>query len=201
MLASPTPFDFAALEVEIRRAAKQAFDEVASAHPDEQLCAFALYSDDGAMTVCPSINTVQHLARMQSKYPDEAPYYKFAPPEWKYEATGADAAFGAICLQVRTQALAFEGVTAEAARTLAGVSPLRMAPAPPGFDDFKSELFETCVRVLESLRADPLFAGVLLVFAVSDSDPSVESELAMIERLNDEAVVSEFRTWTKTWAT
>src|SRR5689334_17103857 len=109
MAVRPKPFDFAALEVEIRKAAKRAFQEVASAHPEEQLCAFALYSDDGAMTVCPSINTAQHLAAMQRKYPDEAPYYKFATPEWKYEATGADEAFRAICEKVRTQALAFEG--------------------------------------------------------------------------------------------
>lgn len=45
-----------------------------------------------------------------------------------------------------------------------------------------------------------MFAGVTLVFAVSDADSSARSQLAMIERLNDKAVVDEFRTWTKTWA-
>jgi hypothetical protein len=200
MVIPPKPFDFAALEVQVRRAARQAFKEIASAHPEEQLCAFALYSDDGAMTVCPSINTTQHLAAMQRQHPDEAMYYKFATPEWKYEATGADAAFRAICLNVRTQALAFEGVSKADAKTLAGVSPLRARPAPRGFATFKRALFETCLRVLESLRSDRLFAGVTLVFAVSDTDSSARRELAMIKRLNDKAVVDEFRRWTKTWA-
>jgi len=200
MVIHPKPFNFDALEVQIRKAARRAFKEVASAHPEEHLCAFALYSDDGAMTVCPSINTTQHLAAMQRKHPHEAMYYKYAPPEWKYEATGAESAFRAICLKVRTQALAFEGVTEADAKTLAGVSPGRPVPAPRGFATFKRALFETCLRVLESLRTDRLFAGVTLVFAVSDTDSSARSELAMIKRLNDKAVVDEFRSWTKTWA-
>ncbi|MBK6696055.1 MAG: DUF4303 domain-containing protein [Myxococcales bacterium] len=66
----------------------------------------------------PSVNTAQHLAAMQRQHPDEAMHYKFATPEWKYEATGADAAFRAICLKVRTQALAFEGVSKANAKTL-----------------------------------------------------------------------------------
>jgi hypothetical protein len=200
MAVTPKPFDFAALEVQVRKAARQAWKEVASAYPDEQLCAFALYSDDGAMTVCPSINTSQHLAAMQRKHPDDAMYYKFAPPEWKYEATGAMAAFSAICLKVRTQALSFQGVTAADAKTLIGVSPMPPMPAPRGLASFKRELFETCLRVLESLRTDRLFEGATLVFAVSDTDPSAKQELAMMRRLNDKAVVDEFRRWTKTWA-
>ncbi len=199
MVVPPKPFNFAALEVQLRKAARRAFKEVAAAHPDEQLCAFALYSDDGAMTVCPSINTTQHLAEMRRRHPDEAMFYKFATPEWKYEATGAQAAFRAICLKVRTQALAFEGVTAADAKTLAGVSPMRVVPTPRGFGTFKRALFETCLRVLESLRTDRLFAGVTLVFAVSDTDSSARRELAMIKRLNDKGVVDEFRSWTKTW--
>jgi Domain of unknown function (DUF4303) len=199
MVAPPKPFDFAALEVQIRKAAKLAFQEVAAAHPDEQLCAFALYSDDGAMTVCPSINTTQHLAAMQRKYPDDM-YYKYATPEWKYEATGADAAFRAICEKVRTQALAYEGISAADAKTLAGVSPSRVVPARRGFTTFKRALFETCLRVLETLRRDQLFAGVMFMFAVSDTDSTARRELAMIKRLNDKAVVDEFRSWTKTWA-
>jgi hypothetical protein len=150
MVVPRKPFNFAALEVQVRKAARLAFQEVASAHPEDQLCAFALYSDDGAMTVCPSINTTSHLAAMQRQHPGE--------------------------------------------------SPLRMAPAPRGFATFKRALFETCLRVLETLRKDRLFAGVMLVFAVSDTDSSARRELAMIKRLNDKAVVDEFRRWTKTWA-
>lgn len=199
-MAVAKPFDFAALEVQIRKAARRAFEEVAAAHPEEHLCAFALYSDDGAMTVCPSINTTKHLEARQRQYPNDAAYYKFAPAEWKYEAEGADAAFRAICERVRIQALAFEGVSAANAKTLAGVSPLRPRTPPRGFATFKRTLFETCLRVLESLRSDRSFAGVTLVFAVSDTDSTARSQLAMIRRLNDEPVVDEFRRWTKSWA-
>lgn len=200
MIVPPKPFSFAALEVQVRRAARRAFKEVAAAHPEEQLCAFALYSDDGAMTVCPSINTTQHLVEMKRKYPDDYMAYKYSTPEWKYEATGAAAEFRAICEKVRTQALAFEGVPAANAKTLVGVNPLRMTSSPRGFATFKRTLFETCLRVLESLRTDRLFAGVTLMFAVSDTDSSARHQLAMIKRLNDKTVVDEFRRWTKTWS-
>jgi len=179
----PIAFDFVALEARILEAARQAFREVAAAHPEQQLCAFALYSDDGAMTVCPSINTIEHLTQRQRQHPDDAAFYKFATPEWRFEATGADLAFQSICDDVRGYVLALADFDGKP------------------FTRFRDSLFETCLRVLERLRTEEPFRGdnVLLVFAVSDSDPDIKTELARMKRLNAAHVVAEFRRWTKTW--
>ncbi|MBS2030195.1 MAG: DUF4303 domain-containing protein [Deltaproteobacteria bacterium] len=46
--------DFELLQTEIVATCRQAFRDIRVAHPNEEICAFALYSDDGAMTVCPA---------------------------------------------------------------------------------------------------------------------------------------------------
>lgn len=51
----PAPSD---LRRRIEDAARQAFLDVLESHPDEHVYAFALYSDEDAMTVCPSTNTI-----------------------------------------------------------------------------------------------------------------------------------------------
>lgn len=47
----------------IKESAKRCFSELRSANPEEKFCAFALYSDEGAMTVCPSANTDEYLKK------------------------------------------------------------------------------------------------------------------------------------------
>ena len=85
--------DFENLKLEIESAAKKAFTEMVEEHGNENIYAFALYSDDGAMTMCPATNTVEHIKNAD---PDDIEYYKFEPAEWKYEMKGADNEFDQI---------------------------------------------------------------------------------------------------------
>ena len=58
-----TKIDFPRLRREIKEAARRAFETIANNHPNEQFYAFALYSDDGAMTVVPATNSEEALRR------------------------------------------------------------------------------------------------------------------------------------------
>lgn len=51
--------DFSIIRREIRNAARLAFDVCQARHPSESFYAFALFSDDSAMTVCPAAITEQ----------------------------------------------------------------------------------------------------------------------------------------------
>lgn len=144
----------------------------------------SLYSDDGAVTVCPSINTAAHLAKTQRDHPDDAMVYKFATPEWRFEMIWADAEFDAICDRVRGHVMTQDGSDALPRRE---------------FAKFRGALFEPCLRGLESLRRERAFKDVLLVYAVSEMNFSIRTELARIKRLNPKPVVDEFWAWTRKW--
>lgn len=195
-------FDFDALEKRIIAASEEAFRDVAQKYPREEICAFALYSDDGAMTVCPAFDLASALearvaATRGSKYPNEADVMKFYPPEWKLEAFGADKAFAQICTTVREHVMA-----SSTSRDL--LETYSQRDSLPGFAAFKEALFETCLKALEQLRATHAIARrpeVLLLFAVSDSDVSEATERERLKRLNAHAPhLAQFEAWSKTWA-
>lgn len=197
------PFDFAALERKIATATLQVFRDVARAYPDESVCAFALYSDDGAVTVCPAFDLQSHRAARDAAAADEneADAETFSPAEWALEGFGA-AAFKDICTAVRTHVL--EEVCGGSVGLLELACGLHLDRYGDAFVAFRVELFETCVRTLERLRADGAFdayPGLLILFAVSDTDPLEEDEIRMLKRLNgDSPYVARYVGWTKRWA-
>jgi hypothetical protein len=65
----------------------------------EGLYSFALYSDEGALTVCPSANSLAHLATQPL---EDQLYAKFESAEWDYERRGAEAQFNELNRQLRT---------------------------------------------------------------------------------------------------
>lgn len=126
-------FDYTSLAHEITAACRRAFADLARAHPDEVPCAFALYSDEGAMTVCPAFDLPSQRAARIAAEPDAAAYYTFSTAEWSLEGFGADPEFEAICTRVRTHVFAIEA-------------------DDDVFIAFRERLFETCIQVLARLR-------------------------------------------------
>ncbi|MGI4865345.1 MAG: DUF4303 domain-containing protein [Janthinobacterium lividum] len=174
--------DFQALKSQLTQAAQAAFTEVLAQHRAEGIYSFALYSDEGAMTVCPATNTLAHLA---IQVPEDLPYAKFEPAEWRYENVGAAAQFDAIGRQLRAQAL-------DEART------------DEAFEQFRQQLYATCVAVLDELRQQDFFnqaAGreVFLLFSVSDSDTPAAELAQLVKQLNDNAYRDEYLTWLASW--
>lgn len=174
--------DFQQFAHQLRQAAQAAFTELLARYPSEEFYSFALYSDEGAMTVCPAANTLAHLA---AQPPDDLPYAKFEPAEWKYEMVGADAQFNELSRQLSAR------LTEDFAE-------------PDGFEQFRRQLYVTCVEVLDTLRQQHFFdeaAGrpVFLLFSVSDSDTPAAELASMVSRLNDNEYRSEYLAWLRTW--
>lgn len=176
-------FDFNQFSDKLIQATRAAFIEIFEKHHLEGICAFALYSDEGAMTVCPSTNTLTYLAGRSGA---DADSYRFEPAEWKYEMVGADDRFDDLSQQLSEAVLAMEDDD-EAV-----------------FLAFRSQVYETCIRVLETLKQENFFdnvAGrpVFLTFSVSDSDYDVEERRVIIARLNDTDYQKSHEAWLQTW--
>ena len=176
------PFDFQHFQQQLTLATKDAFMELLAAHRAESFYSFALYSDEGAMTVCPSANTLAHLA---AQSPEDLPYAKFEPAEWAYERRGAAAQFDELSRQLRTHVLAEALAEAE-------------------FEQFRRQLYATCVAVLDELRQQRFFdraAGreVFLLFSVSDRDTPAAELVQLVKRLNHNAYRDEYLSWLASW--
>ncbi|WP_336664284.1 DUF4303 domain-containing protein [Elizabethkingia meningoseptica] len=176
--------DFEILQQKIEDATKKAFLEIYKKAASEEVYAFALYSDEGAMTVCPSANTLKHLDKAET---DDLAYYKFEPAEWKYEMQGAEEDFNEISASLRKE-LDEHGNDDE------------------WFMEFQDKLFEICVEVLEKLKNENFFSritgkDIFLTFTISDYDINNKYIRNLISRLNDNHYKKEYYDWMKSWGT
>ncbi|MBO9694414.1 DUF4303 domain-containing protein [Chryseobacterium sp.] len=174
--------DFEILKQQIEEAAKKAFLEVYEKHGAEEIYCFALYSDEGAMTVCPAANTMKVMEDVDE---DDALYYKYEPAEWTYEMEGADKEFNDICTQLRAELN-------------------RHDDDDQWFEGFQTQLFFTCIEVLEKLKNENFFTkitgkDIFLIFTVSDYEFEKKDLKDLIIRLNDNEYKSEYLNWMATW--
>ena len=171
----PAVFDFALLQTLVALAARLAFDCVRRAHPGQHIDAFALVSDDSAMTIGCMANSREALAA--SEYGEEM---RWNPAEWPFDDGGAyfDSAYR-LLLQVH-----------------------RALPFDVDFATFRAGAFDACIAALAQLDAEGCFGAgdrrddCVLLFEVSDSEP-VDGALA---RLNPPAVVARYAAWMASWA-
>lgn len=186
-MPASTDFDFSALAEGIAQASRAALAEISErCGPGDPVCAFTLYTDDGAMTVCPAMVTESQVRELATRHPDEADYYRYSSAEWPLEGEGANAAFNALCTRVADHVLALPDEGGDAA-----------------FNAFRAQLLETMLQVLERLRReDPAFAreSLMLQVAVSDGDEPAEVLNQWVARLNPPDLAAGFKAWTDTWA-
>lgn len=173
-------FDF--LKQQIETATRNAFLEMYEKHGAENIYSFALYSDEGAMTVCPSSNTEKTLQNIDQ---DDAVYYKYEPAEWTYEMEGADDEFNAICTQLREELD-------------------KNDDNDEWFNEFQAKLYSTCIEVLEKLKNENFFKNIIgkdifLIFTVSDYEFEKQNLKDIIIRLNDNEYKGEYLEWMETW--
>lgn len=174
MLIDPAVFDFALLQSLVTDATRLAVDAVRRAHPGQHIDAFALLSDDSAMTIGPVANSREALAA--SEYGEEM---RWNPGEWAFDEGGAyfDSAYR-LLLQAH-----------------------RELPFDVDFAIFRAGVFDACIGALAQLDAEGVFgAGAqrgesVLLFEVSDGE-AVEGAMA---RLNPPAVVARFEAWMANW--
>ena len=68
----------------------------------------------------------------------------------------------------------------------------------------QSELYETCISVLEKLKKENFFKQIIgkdifLIFTVSDYEFEKKDLKKIIERLNENEYKTEYLNWMKTW--
>ena len=174
--------NFETLRQKIEEATKKAFIEMFEKYGADEIYGFALYSDEGAMTVCPATNTLKHLKTANQ---DDLSYYKFEPAEWKYEMQGAEIEFNKICEELRNELDKNED-------------------NENWFTDFQKQLFDNCISVLEKLHNEKFFTqitgnAIFLTFTVSDYEFKESALKNIITRLNDNEYKTEYLKWLKTW--
>lgn len=181
--------DFDLLRQEIKDAARAAFGVVRRNHSDEQFYAFALYSDESAMTVCPAANTEEGLARRAEEYgyskPQQLASLRWATGEWAYEFEGAEF-FDRACALINGEDR-YEGEADE--------DPLEESEA---FVAFRTQVFEVIVLALEDLDAEGFFGAgdareaITLFCTLSDFDEAGQIEADSARRLNPASVYERF---------
>ena len=171
----------------IRDAARQAFGELRRAHPDETFYAFALYTDDGWMTVVPSANSEEGFQRATTDEPDPANhrYSRWATAEWAYEAAG-DEHFDAA--NVLLNASSEDEETDDSDETEEVCLYREQGDA----------LIASMVEGLRLLDAEGFFGTgverdqVTLFVSISDSDEAEETETSSARQLNPPGVAAAF---------
>ncbi len=163
---------FETLRERVAGAARQTYQRFLADHPGERIYAFALYTDDGAMSVCAAANTEEAFAAqgVTSKHT------RWSPEEWAYEGVGDDE------LQPSCELLAdkvFEVPDEE-------------------FSAFQEKVTRVLVEALQALEAEGLFGrGAererLVIFAwVSDSAQGKQLRKRSAQQLNPAAALKGF---------
>lgn len=170
----PAVFDAPLLRTLLVAATRQAAGHLRAAHPGQHFNAWALLSDDSAMTISLLANSREALATAE----DEDEMF-WNPGEWQFDEGGAyfDSAYR-LLLQAH-----------------------RDLPFEVEFAQFRDAAFEACIAALELVAAEGLFgAGVereetLVLFEVSDGE-----ELdGVMERLNSPQMVRRLNDWMASW--
>ena len=136
-----------------------------AAHPGP-LDAVALYTDDGALTVCPAASTVaDQAARVAALGPRkraEADDYRWSVGEWADDVAAPE--FDVLCTRVRAQAQAHKD----------------------GFAAFRAMLHEAMMTALEDADTHGLFDGqrAARFVTITDSADAAGLERESAERLN-----------------
>ena len=174
--------NFEILKQKLENATKKAFIEMYEKYGTDNIYAFALYSDEDAMTICPSTNTLKYL---ENADPNDL-YFKFAPAEWKYEMQGASSEFNEICRDLRDELD-------------------KINDDEEWFYRNQKQVFNTCIDVLEKLKNENFFRDIIgkeifLTFTVSDYDFETKGDFKeIITKLNENEYKTEYLNWMKTW--
>lgn len=173
-VTDPAVFDAPLLQTLLVTATRQAVSALRAAHPGQHFNAWALLSDDSAMTISLLANSREALATAE----DQNERF-WNPGEWQFDEGGEyfDSAYR-LLLQAH-----------------------RELPFEVDFEVFRASAFEACIAALEQLAAEGLFGtGVereetLVLFEVSDSE-----ELdGVLERLNGPKMVKRLNDWMASW--
>ena len=146
----------------------------------KEICGFALYSDNSAMTMSVSLNTCSYLEERQEDNPKYVAYYRWTPGEWRYEMVNSK--------EFKIFDRSLQEAHFEENETGSNA----------GFLTHRNRVYNSAIAVLKELRQEGLFDKMtnnfVLMFAVSDfSEP--DFEIDSVKQLNSAELASEFEQW------
>jgi predicted DNA-binding WGR domain protein len=192
----PGTCDFEALTLEIREGARRAFTAARQAHAAENVNAYSLGSDDGAMTIVPICNSEEALRRRVAEEGydlDDADLdevdrkeaeaffaeMRFASDEWAYFE-------GNEFLDLPYRRIITEWFDCD-------------VDDEEAFVRFRDGLFESCVLALEQLDREGFFGSgprreeTVVIFEVSDTSLPSRVTDGWVRRLNPSSVFKRYK--------
>jgi Domain of unknown function (DUF4303) len=166
------------LTTKIRKATFAAFKKALREIGAEQLCGFALYTDESAMSLSVSINTETYLNKAAKRDPDNRTSYQWSPPEWKEEGY---------------QENLFDKLNDELYEYHEQLSD------EGGKGKFTRDFFAACVSVLQELKKSVpkgISKDFVLLFDISDYDDT-PSLITWAKKLNPPKKAKEYE---KMWS-
>ena len=165
------------LDAKIKNAAINAFGTALNEFGEDRLCGFALYTDESAMSLTASVNTVEHFNSAAEGNPEFRAQYLWSPPEWKIEGYQS-------------------GLFDEINKNLSDYFDDRVESdtTDDNFQQFSQMFFENCVEALESVKGkipEKINRNFVLVFEISDYE-DVEAAVTWVKRLNNSQKAEEF---------
>jgi hypothetical protein len=155
---------------------RQLLEKIRICHSNEDVIAFALYSDDSACTICSSFNTLEYLNQCQTEDDDDC--YMWCTAEWKYEHIYPN------------EFSSSNGYLRECIKTV----------KDGHYEQFSNSIFESFVSVLASLKEEvraQFGTNCLVLFNISDTsrrDLLIKSN----NKLNPSNVALKFQHWVET---
>lgn len=163
-------------KAEVKQGAARAFEAISADHPGEQIYAFAVYSDNGAMTVCPAANSEEaYSEKSRAADPSHLVHYRWNTGDWAYEFEHVEVFAGAVAM----------------------LDDLRRAMGEEAYyRGVREDVFRTMAAALEELNVENVFGTgaarerITVFFTISDGGE--EWEAYSVPRCNPPAVAERF---------
>jgi uncharacterized protein YihD (DUF1040 family) len=169
------------LTTKIRKATFAAFKKALKEIGTEQLCGFALYTDESAMSLSVSINAETYLNKAAKRDPDNRTSYQWSPAEWKEEGYQEQ-----LFAKLNDELYDYH-------------EKLSDEDSEEKFTKFTRDFFETCVSVLKELKKSVpkgINKDFVVLFDISDYDDT-DTLIAWVKKLNPPKKAKEYE---KMWS-
>ena len=168
-------FDYELFKEKLKEVSKQIYLKYEKQNGDD-ICGFALYSDDSAMSISISMNTYTYLNEQIKEDPSYECDFRFSPEEWKYDA--------------------IESEDIDRLSKLLESAHLRISRSK--LATHKDRIFNIATTVLEELKQENLFKALkddfVLLFSMSEfSDTALL--LSSFKQLNSGEMAVRYEQW------
>jgi len=175
--------DFNKFKTQLAQSTKQAFLEIYTQNPEQDIYAFALCNNDSTISIHPSANSIEYLNEVADE--NDFHFYKFEPSEWKFEQHQSKRLFDEInenCKKIVNEHDDDED----------------------WFYHFQNQINDACIEVLENLKAENFFQtetgkDIFLNFSVIDEDLNAKKQELIISKLNHSSYKNDYVEWMKSW--